>query len=153
MSSASALLSRMATLALLALMIGSCAPGDFSYSKRLEGRYRISAVDHLRTMSVVYDRGDGGHTVLIDATVFEVGWDDRYIVAARHPEASPDQALYYYIDQTIDPSGRGNVFGPFDGAQFADETRRLSLPPMSRYAPFIYCSDRPLCSPTSDIFR
>lgn len=146
--------SRTVKLALVALILESCAPGDFSYSKRLEGQYRISAIDDLATMAVVRDAGDGRFTVLVDATVFEVGWDHRYIVASQHPDAHSERMFFYYIDQTIDPGlNRAGVFGPFTAQEFEAETRRLSLPPMSRYAPFVYCSDRPLCSPFSDVFR
>ena len=153
-SAASRVLCQALKGALVALTLTSCAPGDFSYSKRLDGQYRILAVDDLKTMVVCYDTGNGGCRVLIDQTVFEVGWDGQYIVAAQHPAANSELTVYYYINRSVEHHlRRAGVFGPFTPEEFEVETRRLSLPPMSRYAPFIYCSDRPLCSSHSDIFR
>jgi hypothetical protein len=140
-------------LGFLTLLAG-CAPGDFSYQKRLDGPYLIRAIDDLSDMSVCYNRGHGGSGchVLVEPTVFEVGWDARYIVAARHPADNPTSTTYYYIDRTVEDL-RDATHGPFSDVEFAAETRRLSLPPMTRRAPFIYCSGERLCSPLSDVFK
>ncbi|MES1198779.1 MAG: hypothetical protein ABUS48_02220 [Pseudomonadota bacterium] len=145
----------VAAAAVLIVALNSCAPGDFTYWKRVDGPYRISAIDDINDMNICYDAGGGGCYERIEATVFSVGWDTHYIVAARRVRNTRGAPLYYYIDRTSDVRSNDTkaVHGPFSEAEFRVESRRLSLPPMKRYVPFEYCSGRPLCSPLSDALK
>ena len=65
----------------------------------------------------------------IPETVFQVGFDERYVVAASHP--TPNSVAYFYIIRDldgllVDPSV--SVRGPFDATAFAEERSRIGLP-------------------------
>jgi hypothetical protein len=101
----------------------------------------LVAIDVSEASSVAYDLGGGSSIGRVPETVFAVGWDTSYVVAARHPHAFSDRELdkskaeYFYIlrakdGPNVDPSV--TVRGPFDPVAFANETRRLHLPPFRR---------------------
>jgi hypothetical protein len=70
-----------------------------------------------------------------------VGYDAKYIVAARHPHSFGDASLdkskteYFYIIRSkdgpyVDPGQ--TVRGPLNASQFEREKQRLRLPPLTR---------------------
>lgn len=140
------------SLALAALT--ACAPGDFTYDKRIDGPYHVLAIDDIESMRVCYYVGRGGCSGRVAPNVYSVGWDERYIVAARRPQ--PDApAEYFYIDRIADgPNSEASaVHGPFDEASFERERARLSLPEFMRDVPFIYGGDSPRRGRFEDIFK
>src|SRR5258708_30187173 len=67
----------------------------------------------------------------IGETVFAVGHDASYIVAARHPSNNRKVTEYFYLVRSMDgpiadPSASGR--GPFDAGKFEAERVRLRLP-------------------------
>jgi len=141
-----------------ALLLGllGCAPGDFSYSKKIDGPYRVMAVDDLASMSLCYEVADGCYE-RVGPTVTAVGWNAAYIVVARTAGANSDASEYFYINRAADrpdltPPAEV-LAGPFSADQFAVDRGRLGLPPLMRDVPFIYCSDKPRCATWRDIIR
>ncbi len=57
----------------------------FVHAERLDGPYRLVAVDVPSEMSICYDLGNGNAIGRIPETFFAAGWNDAYVVAARHP--------------------------------------------------------------------
>jgi len=119
------MLGRFLFLALVFALSGCGGPVQ---NDQLSGPYRLWATDIEEQMHVCYALEDGciGR---IPATVFEVGFDDRYVVAASHPTAN--SVAYFYIlrdvdGPRVDPSV--SVRGPFDASAFAAERTRLGLP-------------------------
>jgi len=109
--------------------------------RKIDGQYRLEAIDTEEQSQVTYNLGNGSSIGRVPETVFAVGWDKNYIVAARHPhtfaEAQADRTKteYFYIIRAsdgpyVDPSV--TVRGPFDAATFQVERRRLNLPPFRR---------------------
>jgi hypothetical protein len=94
------------------------------------------AIDTAEQSEVAYDLGHGSSIGRVPPTVFAVGYNRDYIVAARHPTSYIDQpdrskTEYYYIIRAkdgpyVDPSV--TVRGPFNASGFAAETGRLHLP-------------------------
>ena len=122
------------TLALsaAALVLAACG---FATDERLDGRYRLVAVDVNEDMSVCYSLENGSCIGRISETVFAVGWNNSFIVAARHPKNDRSRVEYFYIDRAIDgelvdPSIAVN--GPFDSDAFEQEKRRHALPAFRR---------------------
>ena len=107
----------------------------FVANERIDGPYRLVAVDVMEQMNVCYRLGDGNCIERIPQTVFAVGWDNSYIVAARHPENDKSKVEYFYIDRAVDglhvdpPTA---VKGPFDSYSFEQERQRLALPALRR---------------------
>ena len=135
-------LGTVVVLSLSAVLLAAC-PGGFGFvhDQPLIGPYRLVAVDARDDMMLC--RGlEGGGCVgdgLPGPTVFAAGGDDRYLVIARHPTdfAEPTNRAvteYYYAARSADEGDLGSrpkVHGPFDEAEFDEESRRLGLPGFS----------------------
>jgi hypothetical protein len=118
-------------LATTALLVGC----GFVHDELLDGPYRLNAIDANSEMSVCYDLGDGDCIGRISETVFAVGWNSSYLVAARHPHGDKSKVEYFYLvcgldGPLVDPSV--TVRGPFDWRSFEQEHQRLGLPGLTR---------------------
>lgn len=145
----------MRRLVALALLAAACAPGDYTYSKRIDGPYRILAIDDPNDMSVCYREARSRCNERILPTVTAVGWSDLYIVATRQSDVG-GALEYFYIDRRADSGAydaRESVHGPFSAAEFEVERARLGLPELMRDVPFIYGGDSPRRATFEDIFR
>jgi hypothetical protein len=119
------------------LPLSACDAGP----QRIAGPYTLQPVEQNTQLIVVYDQGGGNYISRVEETVFAVGADDRYVVAARHPHEpgySPlDKTVteYFYIDRArdqplADPTLA--VVGPMDAASFQAASHTLGLPKLSR---------------------
>lgn len=122
----------------LAALVAGCGPGS---SEPIDGPYRLSSADIDWDTMLCYDLGGGGCAGRVAETVFAVGFDESYIVAARHPHSFSDKSLdrsvteYFYVIRAADgPNADPErvVRGPFTAEAFEQERRRLNLPPFSR---------------------
>jgi hypothetical protein len=106
------------------LVLGSfgCWLGLF-YKEKLTAGYELVAVDVMEQMAIAREQ-----RWVVKATVFAVGWDDRFIIAKRHPPKSaltPDRTVttYHLIDTASD------WVGEFPDAEaFARARRSLGVP-------------------------
>ncbi|MBV9882483.1 MAG: hypothetical protein JO276_05695 [Sphingomonadaceae bacterium] len=131
---------------LAALLVLAGCVFDTLYDRTLVGPYRLLAIDEMESMSIVWDIPGGGEVGdgLPGPTVFAAGYDDRFVVAAVHPELCPPFAKgctghgmnrsvtqYWYVirqpDEWQHHPARG-IRGPFTQAQFDAEKGRLHLP-------------------------
>jgi hypothetical protein len=115
----------------IALAIPGCG---FVHDESIDGPYRLIAVDVDEQLSVCYKILDGclGR---ISETVYAVGHDALYVVAARHPISNRKATEYFYLIRALDgPSVDPSVTvrGPFDAANFAAERVRMHLPAFDR---------------------
>jgi hypothetical protein len=115
----------------LAISLGACG---FVHDEHIDGPYRLVAIDVSADMAVCYELRDGciGR---IPETVYAVGFNAKYLVAARHPNNDRSKSEYYYLTRALDepladPST--SVRGPFDAGEFEAESMRLGLPSLSR---------------------
>jgi hypothetical protein len=111
----------------MAVSLTSCG---FVLDEHIDGPYRLVAVDVPDDAGVCYEIEEGC-VGRIPATVYAVGFDSKYLVAARHPENDSSRSEYYYLiraldGEVVDPSV--TVRGPYGGDVFAAETKRLGLP-------------------------
>ena len=122
-------MSARANLAVLAcLSLSACG---FVRDKHIDGPYRLVAIDVDEQSSICYALKGGDCVGRIEETVFAVGFDASYIVAARHPSNDRSKTEYYYLIRALDgpladPSV--TVRGPFDAVAFDGERARLTLP-------------------------
>jgi len=115
----------------VAAILAGCG---FVHDEKIDGPYRLVAVDVHSEMSVCYSVGSDciGR---IPETVFAVGSDAKYVVAARHPLNDRSRTEYYYLIRELDGphvDPKSTVRGPFDGVAFEREQKRLALPPLNR---------------------
>lgn len=114
---------------LIALAVTACG---FVHDQTIDGPYRLVAIDVMEQMDVCYSIQDAC-VGRIPETVFAVGHDASYIVAARHPLNNRQVTEYFYLIRSIDgpiadPSA--SVRGPFDAGKFEAQRVRLRLPPL-----------------------
>lgn len=122
---------RALVLVVFALLLGACG---FVHDEHIDGPYRLVAIDVLEQMAVCYEV-EGGCVGRIPETVYAVGCNAKYLVAARHPNNDRSKSEYYYLTRALDspladPSA--SVQGPFDADAFEAESKRLGLPPLTR---------------------
>jgi hypothetical protein len=102
------------------------------------GPYRLVATDIDDDMAICWSTPGGGCLVdgLPGPTVFAVGFDDKYLVAAVHPsdfDAPPNRSIihYYYVirsPEEIKNFPSNGIRGPFNEVDFFVEKGRLHLP-------------------------
>jgi len=112
------------------LIAASIAACGFVHDQTIDGPYRLVAIDVDEQMDVCYSIQDAC-VGRIGETVFAVGHDGAYIVAARHPANNRKVTEYFYLIRSmdgpaVDPSV--SVRGPFDASKFEAERVRLRLP-------------------------
>jgi len=103
----------------------------------IDGPYHLVAGDEEEQMSVCYDGADGciGR---IPSTVYAVGADATYVVAARHPQANKTITEYYYVVRSADlgtADTSAAVHGPFGSQAFDGVRSELHLPALSYEIP------------------
>lgn len=116
----------------LILVLGSSGCFFDIISRDLVGPYRLHAGDNAENLAVVYDPDKNGGVLRVGATIVEVGWDDRYLVAANRDEPGGDLS-YYYLDMGKDHVGgisdsEGILFGPFTEEEFRSLKAEIALP-------------------------
>lgn len=103
----------------------------------IDGPYHLIAGDDEEDMSVCYD-GTGGCIGRIPSTVYAVGADATYVVAARHPQANKSITEYYYVVRSADVGTADtstSVHGPFDTQGFDAARAELHLPALTYEIP------------------
>ena len=121
----------LVTLLAVALLFGGCE----ARRERLTGPYLLRATDTDEQTCVAYDLDHGDSIERIPPMVFEVGWDDHFIVAKQHP-GNDRTFVHYYILETAtdskyaDPSK--SVTGPLSQAEFERRKAELKLPDFRR---------------------
>lgn len=122
---------RTFVLVLFAISLGACG---VVHDEHIDGPYRLVAIDVSEQMAICHEL-EGDCVGRIPETVYAVGFDTKYLVAARHPNNDQSRTEYYYLTRAldgplIDPST--TVSGPFNASEFEVERRRLDLPSFSR---------------------
>ena len=131
---------RWTSLAIL-LCIGGCF--GFLRDEVLDGPYRLVAVDSPEDMAVCRSFGNNGDCVvdgLPGPTVFQAGWNAKYIVAAVHPRQWPDKpnrsiTEFYYIVRQADEWNAARpvpVIGPLNEVEYQQDKRKLQRPEFNR---------------------
>ena len=91
----------------------SCGGFGFRYIKQIDKNIYLIATDVMDQMSLSYKVSDNSYEGIIDETVFEIQYNERYIVAKQHPKNRRNQIIkdltYYYIidlDKEIGPANK-----------------------------------------------
>jgi hypothetical protein len=103
----------------------------------VDGPYHLIAEGEEAPMTLCYDATDGciGR---IPPTVYAVGVDATYVVAARHPQGDRSISEFYYLIRsadtpTVDTSAA--VRGPYDAPAFELVRNQLHLPALTYELP------------------
>ena len=87
----------------IATILSSCFGFDTNTDDNILGNYYVVAIDDSEE-SLNYDTSKGGggfSAVLIDASVYEVLWNDNFILTKQHPEDNISVLAFNQIRQKI----------------------------------------------------
>lgn len=124
---------KQVAIAFVAILLS--AGCGFVYDERIDGPYRLIAVDVDKEMSVCYSLPGGDAVCRINSTVFAVGKNEEFIVAQRHPNGDRSIVEYYYLiraNDSVDADPTNSVRGPLTKREFEEAARQLGLPSFSK---------------------
>ena len=115
---------------------------DVQHYEVIDGPYRLLAENSSEEMSVCYQTGPKTCVSRVDGSVFKIGFNKDYIIAARHPSNGPgvwasadrSKADYFFIVRAIDRPNEGPaaIRGPMSAAEFEGQRANYALPQFSR---------------------
>ncbi len=114
----------------------------FVYDERIEGKYRLIAVDVMDQLRVCFEHGAAGDCVgLTGDYLYQIGHNDRFILSKhhrtgvdKHGDPAPDKSasVYYIIemDHTLVNAwdAEKKAYGPFTEEEFARKKADLGVP-------------------------
>ncbi|MFC5537624.1 hypothetical protein ACFPQ1_25120, partial [Rhodocytophaga aerolata] len=126
------------SLLFLALVFLTGCIFDYSYEKKLIGGYYLDAIDSEESMQLTYKYEDSGvGEGIIGETIFDVGWNDKFIVVKQHPhqfgEPLNKGLTNYYIVRVVHntinyQTIKNNIIGPLNGEEFNEMKKKLEVP-------------------------
>lgn len=111
------------------LILEGC--GGLAIKKNIvENYYLIASDDPARTFLSYHEYSDGTfYRGIIDATVFAVGFNDKYIIAKQH--SANDTATNFYIlpiKKAMDWETKSGLIGPLSSQEFNQKKTELNIP-------------------------
>lgn len=111
---------------ILLALIG-CVEG-FELKEKIIGNYYLTAVDNPIDCALSFRESNGSnYTMIIDATVFAVGFNDKFIIAKRHPFNQRTITNYYILPLKRVWDNKG-LIGPLTFEQFNMKRKELNIP-------------------------
>ena len=107
----------------------------FDIKKAVIGKYYLVAVDVDEDLSLCYKADkQNGYSIIIDQTIFAVGYGSKYIIVKQHPHEfasvlNKGNTNYYILPvYPQDQDGiKKEVFGPFTEHQFEQKKKDLNI--------------------------
>jgi len=119
----------LGVIMVLTVIQSGCIGGGVFYKETLTGRFAFWAVDSLTENSLVEESVDGrAARVLVEPTVFAAGFDDQFIIVARHPRHGVEvdrTTTEYFVVSLVDSA----VHGPATAESFPELRVRLGVSP------------------------
>ena len=127
-------LAKLTIAAPLLACLSSCSLFDFGIEWR-GGPYALVSTDTDSDTSLSRDLGGGSWIGRVDATVFAVGRNDRFVVAKQNPAGDRNRTDYFIVDalrdsDMADPSDV--VLGPLSKEEYDRKAVELTLPEFSK---------------------
>lgn len=126
--------ARLPFAAALLACLSSCSLVDSGVEWR-GGPYVLVWADTEADTSLSRDLGGGAWIGRVDATVFAVGRNDKFVVAKQHPAGDRNRTDYFIVDalrdsDMADPSDV--VLGPLSKEEYDRKAVELTLPEFSK---------------------
>ena len=109
---------------------------DFAVKKHVVENYYLIATDAEEALDLSYHESSDGNNfgTIIDATVFAIGYNDKYIIAKQHPRTFPNppdkKITNYYIlplKKGMDWKSKNGLIGPLTLEQFNEKCIELNI--------------------------
>jgi len=120
---------------LVTFSLFSCS--DFAIKKSIVGNYFLIATDTEDDLGLCYHEpsDDQNYGTIIDATIFAIGFNDKFIIVKQHPRNFPnppnENITNYYIlpiQKGMDWKSKNGLIGPITLEQFNTKKRELNIP-------------------------
>lgn len=117
-------------LFILILAMFATSSCDSYYEKQIGESYYIRYIDLKRTMDIGFGNKESSEG-LIDPTVYEVYWNEKYILVKTHPDIIENRNLteYYVIEKVKFGEKRARDFmkGPINKMEYENLIKQLAL--------------------------
>ncbi|MFM9839312.1 MAG: DUF3997 domain-containing protein [Cyclobacteriaceae bacterium] len=116
------------------MLVVNCS--GLAIKEKVIGNYYLVAADDGAGCILSYHEGDEyNYDGIIEATVFAVGWNNKFIIAKQHPRTFPHppnkNITNYFILSINEKSDQKNgeaLFGPLTLEQFNVKRKKLGVP-------------------------
>lgn len=110
------------------LLLKSCVFGIGKVEREITDDYWLFANGDISEMSIWYFLEDNSSNIIVEETVFAVGYDDNYIIAKSHPKSLDNlvnkNITYFYIIEIRKPEKSVAI----TLNQFENKRKQLSIP-------------------------
>ncbi|NEW85145.1 MAG: DUF3997 domain-containing protein [Mariniphaga sp.] len=112
----------------------SCS--DFVIKKNIVGNYYLIATDTEDDLGLAYHEPEDGqnYATIVDATVFTIGFNDKFINVKQHPRTFPNppdlNITNYYIlplKKGMDWKIKNGLIGPLTLDEFNEKRKELNI--------------------------
>jgi hypothetical protein len=125
-------------LSFLLLSLNACLGGfGFIFKEHLFGNYYLVATDVIECCALSYHTETDGdnYGIIIDQTVFAVGYNEKYLIAKRYYQENPDGTLdkseiaYYILPLKEGMNWRtyNGLIGPLDSLTFEKKRKDIGI--------------------------
>jgi hypothetical protein len=120
---------------IILLMFAGCM--GLAMKENFFGNYYLVATDKIEDLSLCYHANSDGDIYgdIIQATVFAIGYNEKYIIAKQHPRTfphPPNKAITNYfilpLKQGMDWKTKNGLIGPLSLEQFNEKRKQLNIP-------------------------
>jgi len=110
-----------------------CFFGTGLIEQSLDNDFYLFANNSFDETSIIYNTGKYSSSIIVEESVFAVGFNDDFIIAKRHPKDSINQILeeiiYYYIIEINNISKNNPKKSiPLSEEQYKSKRRELKIP-------------------------
>lgn len=108
------------------ILLISC---DYRYQKQIGESYFIRCIETRDRMDIGFGTPESSEG-LVENTVFEVHWNEKYILAKRHPAKFGKTVTEYYVIKKVkfgEAKASENMFGPLTFEEYQKKKFELSL--------------------------
>ena len=126
----------MKTISFLLILLIFTGCGGLAIKEKIIDSYYLVAVDIDEDCSLSYQEptDEDNHGIVIGATVFAVGYNDKYMLVKQHPRtfpSPPDKKITnYYIlplKKGMDWRSKNGLIGPLTITQFDEKRKELYI--------------------------
>ena len=124
------MLNRLLILIISVAFIGC----DMAHQEQVVGKYYLVASDVGEDMSLGFKDSESGYWIMVDATVFAVGFNKEFIIVKQHPRifpSQPDNSITNYfivpIYNRVIHSMDKDVIGPLTKEDFDLKKIKLGI--------------------------
>ncbi len=112
----------------LIFIFQSCLFGVGLVEREITDDYWLIANGKMDEMSIVYFPRDKGSELIVNETVFAVGYNDNFILAKSHPNGSKANTYYHIIEINKNSNNRPEQAASMTFEQYELKKEQLKIP-------------------------